>query len=167
MAEMLRSALGLPTKFQGNIATRWGENHEDVAKFEWELQNDTIVTAHGFQVHAEHEWIGVSPDGVIDEQTLIEIKCPFSKKIPEHPPAHYLDQVQLQMEVMDKAITKFWYWTPDRTREFTIERDPIWWEMAFPELKQFHEDYLSALETPELYLDAWEMELCQNTQETV
>ena len=55
-----------------------------------------------FAVHKTHLWLGATPDGTIGEDGLLEIKCPMHRT-HEHLPAHYMPQVQGQLEIMDRA----------------------------------------------------------------
>ena len=53
---------------------------------------DLAVTECGFVIHPEKNWLGASPDGVVDDPSvninstgLLEIKCPYSvrDKLPK------------------------------------------------------------------------------------
>ncbi|AQX31002.1 lambda exonuclease family protein [Bartonella schoenbuchensis] len=57
-------------------AMRWGNEHEDSAIEEYSFLYDTPVTRCGFIPHPTIEMAGASPDGLIGDEGLIEVKCP-------------------------------------------------------------------------------------------
>ena len=57
-------------------AMQWGVDTEPQARAMYELQTGRDVVEVGFIKHPEIEWTGASPDGLIDDDGLIEIKCP-------------------------------------------------------------------------------------------
>lgn len=90
-----------------NAAMEHGIETEPKARREYELTFDTDVKQIGFIIPDEenkyHEWIGVSPDGVV-EDGMIEIKCPYARTHMEYIeagklPSEYRYQVQGQLFV--------------------------------------------------------------------
>ena len=82
-----------------------GNEQEEIARQTYELESGNIVETVGFV--ELNEWVGCSPDGLIGEDGLVEIKCKndanfvkflFDEKID---PAHYW-QMQMQMLVTDR-----------------------------------------------------------------
>ena len=59
-----------------NGAMAWGTEMEPFARAAYEILTSTIVEEVGFIKHPAIEWTGASPDGLIGEHGLIEIKCP-------------------------------------------------------------------------------------------
>lgn len=53
-----------------------GNEMEPVARAAYEIHTGQFVTQTGFWLHPEIEWFGASPDGLVGEDGLIEIKCP-------------------------------------------------------------------------------------------
>jgi len=60
-----------------SAATDWGHQYEPLARLEYEIMTDNNVTETGFFLH-ESRKIGASPDGLVDDDGMIEIKCPFN-----------------------------------------------------------------------------------------
>lgn len=59
---------------------KWGlENEEKVLKT-YEKIKDVQVESCGFIINPKWPWLGCSPDGVVNCEKAIEIKCPYSKK---------------------------------------------------------------------------------------
>ncbi|KAI8427626.1 hypothetical protein MSG28_002111 [Choristoneura fumiferana] len=59
-------------------ATRYGNENEPIALKETEAALGVQVSPCGLYILEEHQYLGASPDGVIDEETIVEIKCPAS-----------------------------------------------------------------------------------------
>lgn len=59
-------------------ALQWGRDHEDEARREYEVRSRNLVDLVGFVPHPEVPWLGASPDGLVGEDGLLEIKCPYS-----------------------------------------------------------------------------------------
>jgi putative phage-type endonuclease len=145
MREMVREYFDADREFTGNIATRWGNEHEPIAKQDAiiEISNlegeEVYCLDDGFLTHPAIDWIGASPDGLLgkmrDEEIIygLEIKCPFSLIIKDHIPQDHICQMQLCMAVY--GLSEWWYyqWTPNKTSLMKIERDSSWisdrWEV--------------------------------------
>lgn len=93
--------------FKGNIATFWGQKYEPVVTDLYSLHSNKDVLEFGLLIHPEHPWLGASPDGITPDGVMIEIKCPFRRKITGIPPLYYWIQVQLQLEVCDLDVCDF------------------------------------------------------------
>ena len=108
MRRMVRAHQGLPSEFVGNIATQWGQSHEQEALEAFQYSESAWVAPATFVVDPARPWLGASPDGFVDEDATVEIKCPFGlrdqappvtfKTIQDQP--HYHAQMQIQMLVL-------------------------------------------------------------------
>lgn len=54
----------------------WGKEQEPFARAAYELLRGELVDTCGFVLHAEIDRFGASPDGLVGEDGLIQIKCP-------------------------------------------------------------------------------------------
>ncbi|MDD5358312.1 MAG: YqaJ viral recombinase family protein [Candidatus Nanoarchaeia archaeon] len=87
-------------------AMQWGIDHEDEARTAYEFTQDCEVKQVGFV--ELNEWVGCSPDGLIGDDGLIEIKCPDSsthllyRVSPDDMVKRYHWQVQGQLYVTDR-----------------------------------------------------------------
>lgn len=61
-------------------AMQWGIDHESDARGRYELETGNIVTECGFIRHPTIPNLGASPDGLVGEDGLVEIKCPTVAK---------------------------------------------------------------------------------------
>ena len=92
--------------FSDNVYTLWGKKYEDVALNLYKKLKNKKVYEFGLLKHPRLNWLGASPDGITEDGVMLEIKCPYSRKIKDTvPPLHYYIQVQLQLEVgmLDEA----------------------------------------------------------------
>lgn len=144
-----------------NEATEWGTFFEDVASSIYSQINNLKIQDLGLLIHPKYDWLGASPDGIMENNKLIEIKCPYSKKIFDQVPINYWIQTQIQMEVCDIEETILFVcafdkkqsknvlfqgqkegidWSLLNCKEFVIKRDKKWFESNFDRLKDFHND---------------------------
>ena len=146
LQEMALELNGISSDFKGNKATRHGELHEPVAVNAYQQETGNSVLEQGIILHREYSFLAYSPDGLVTTQDgtekLLEIKCPYSNRIPHTIPAYYKAQVQLGMEVMGLPECDFYYWTKGATRLTTGKRSQPWFESVLPELLSFNEQLL-------------------------
>lgn len=80
MSDLLVERLnGLPTEGFSNNAMQWGIDQEPHARAEYEFVTLNDVQQACFIDHPLISMTGASPDGLIGEDGLIEIKCPNTK----------------------------------------------------------------------------------------
>lgn len=107
-------------------------------------------------VHPEHDWLGASPDGIVDDDGLVEIKCPFGLRYKIQPDfkkaadqQHYYAQKQLQMACTGAKWCDFFQWAPHGNRLERVHYDPEWFADALPKLRATYDKYLAELGNPE------------------
>lgn len=93
-----------------------GLETEPIARKEYEVLFDTEVKTVGFitpeEDHKYYDWIGISPDGLLSDNGLLEIKCPLMRTHLEYIeadklPSEYRYQVQGQLFVSGLAYCDF------------------------------------------------------------
>ena len=82
-----------------NPALKWGVMYEQVATDIYMKRNNVIVYEFGLMIHPDKKIIGASPDGINELGVMLEIKCPFKRKIDGSVPEQYWMQIQGQLEV--------------------------------------------------------------------
>ncbi len=128
----------LEPKFEGNEATQWGVENESTAIQSYEKETGNKVGETGFHLHKKYDWLGGSPDGLIDLDGGIEVKCPYYAKTPhESVPDLYMPQVQGCLEITDRAWWDYVSWTPSGTTYFRVYRSKEYWDWALPLLEEF------------------------------
>ena len=92
------------TKAEGftNAAMEWGTEQEPFARAAYEAKTGVMVEEVGFVPHPLIEWAGASPDGLVGDDGLVEIKCPntatmIDTLLTEKVPSKYNIQMQFQM----------------------------------------------------------------------
>lgn len=93
--------------FKGSPATFWGQRYESIASDIYSLMNKVKVLEFGLISHETLDWLAASPDGITEEGIMLEIKCPYRRKITGIPPLYYYQQVQIQLEVTDLDYCDF------------------------------------------------------------
>jgi len=77
MAELVAERLtGVPRQGFSNAAMQWGTETEPQARAMYELETGRSVVETGFHEHPIIEGTGASPDGLVADDGLVEIKCP-------------------------------------------------------------------------------------------
>jgi putative phage-type endonuclease len=135
----------LRTKWAGNAATAHGTLLEPFVRDLYDQKFSRKSHEIGLVQHREYPWLGASPDGVTEDGILVEIKCPLTRKIEPKVPAHYLPQVQLQLEITDLDECDFVQYRPGNTEsvppkpeEFVVvrvHRDREWFARVLPALE--------------------------------
>jgi putative phage-type endonuclease len=100
-----------------NAAMEWGVEQEQFACIEYEAATNQFVDKTGFWLHPNIPYLGVSPDRLVGDKGLIEVKCPnttthlgylFEGKIP----TDYYKQIQCQLWVTDREWCDFVSYDP-------------------------------------------------------
>lgn len=80
MMELLVERLtGITQEHFASEAMLWGIEHEDYARAEYEAKTGSLVVETGYVPHRTIEHTGGSPDGLVEADGLIEIKCQTTK----------------------------------------------------------------------------------------
>lgn len=103
MAELICERLtGVPQDSFVSSAMQWGTDTEPLARAAYEAASGELVIETGFVPHSQVVSSGASPDGLIGEDGLLEIKCPNTSThidtlLGQSVPAKYMTQMQWQM----------------------------------------------------------------------
>ena len=158
--EALRRARGL-SEFKGNEATEWGTNMESVAVSVYEELTGNVVTETGLHSHAEHTWLGGSPDGLVGADGLVEVKCPYYRKVVHKSvPVYYWMQCNAVMEITGREFCGYVCSTPEEVAIYRINRDRATFNTLLPYYKAFADVIpTDAQEPPPLKEKRWIREL--------
>jgi putative phage-type endonuclease len=85
-----------------NAAMQWGTDQEPFARAAYEAAQGVMVEEVGFVPHPTIEWAGASPDGLVGDDGLVEIKCPntatmIETLLSQKVPGKYFIQMQFQL----------------------------------------------------------------------
>lgn len=103
MAQLICERLtGKQAESFSNAAMQRGTELEPIARSEYEIRNDVMVFETGLVIHPDIEYFGASPDGLVGDAGLVEIKCPNTWTHIEtiktgEPKREYIIQMQSQM----------------------------------------------------------------------
>lgn len=103
MAELLSERLtGEPRDTFTNAAMQWGTDMEPQARRVYEFMEGVEVQEVGFAPHPTIAMSGASPDGLVGDHGLVEIKCPntathIETLLGASIDAKYIKQMQWQM----------------------------------------------------------------------
>jgi putative phage-type endonuclease len=85
-----------------NAAMQHGTETEPLARLSYEVTQNVLVDEVGFVPHPTIEMAGASPDGLVGDDGLLEIKCPntathIETLLSQSVPGKYNTQMQFQM----------------------------------------------------------------------
>jgi len=95
-----------------NAAMQWGTEQEPLARMAYEFSRDAEVIEVGFIDHPTIEMAGCSPDGLVGDKGMVEIKCPntathLKTLETEKIDGKYLKQIQFQLACSGRAWCHF------------------------------------------------------------
>lgn len=138
---------GLPTPSYSNAAMEWGKQQEPFARMAYEAHSGLLAVEVPFRKHPTLAWCGSSPDGVIEDDGGLEIKCPDSITHVGYltagvAPSEYLPQIQGNMWVTGRAWWDFVSFDPrlpPNLRLFVVRvpRDDAYIETLAREVEAF------------------------------
>ena len=129
-------AMGLPKKKTDsapeapNPACAWGTNNEPNGIVSYMTKTGNYVQATGLHSHPHCDWLAGSPDGLVGEEGMIEVKCPYYKKrngesrVHKKVPGHYWMQINALLEITQREWCDYTCWTPEGTAVYRVKRDP-------------------------------------------
>lgn len=124
---------GAPQDSFTNDAMRWGTDNEPAAREVYSFVQGVSVIEVGLRKHPTIEGSHASPDGIVGDDGLVEIKCPNTAThiatLTGTPIADkYVKQMQWQMRVYDRQWCDFVSYDPRMPTEMQlfvqrVERD--------------------------------------------
>ncbi|KAF4527543.1 hypothetical protein B566_EDAN014939 [Ephemera danica] len=162
----------LYTNLEDNVAVIHGKTHESTAITCLSLELDIVIEPAGFFVDHTYNFLGATPDGLVGNDTMVEVKCPYGSRylspedavlqrkctfwklnsdgtIGEVNTKHkWYAQVQGAMHISNRNKCIFAIWTPipPYLKIAYISRDLKFWQLMESKLVKF---YLNCL-LPEL-----------------
>jgi putative phage-type endonuclease len=143
---------GTPTESFTNAAMQWGVDQEDNARKAYEAHTGTFVDEMGIAFHSVLKHTHASPDGLVGDDGLLEIKCPNttthietlkSQKVP----SKYMNQMLWQMRCVDRQWCDYVSFDPRLPQHLQlfvkrVERDDV----AIAELEAKVAEFLTEVE---------------------
>jgi putative phage-type endonuclease len=152
MAQLIAERLtGEVADSYSNSAMQWGIDHEDEARVAYEFYENAKVQEIGFVRHQDLE-SGASPDGLVGDDGLIEIKCPntathIQTLLDQKIPQKYETQMLWQMECTERKWCDFVSFDPRMPEDLKgyvkrFERD----DKRLDEIRTMVADFIGELE---------------------
>jgi putative phage-type endonuclease len=130
-----------------NAAMQHGTETEPLARAAYEALQDVLVDEVGFVPHPTIDMAGASPDGLVGDDGLIEIKCPntathIETLLSQTVPGKYNTQMQFQMACTGRQWCDFVSFDnrlPEELQLFVtrVPRDEVFIRLIEAEIIQF------------------------------
>lgn len=153
MAELICERLtGMPTEGYTSAAMQHGIDTEPMARSAYESAVGALVVETGFVPHRVILMSGASPDGLVDDDGLIEIKCPntathIDTLLSDAVPSKYITQMQWQMACTGRKWCDFLSYDPRLSENMRLFVKRVNRDDAFiAELEREVMSFLSELE---------------------
>jgi putative phage-type endonuclease len=108
-----------------NDEMRWGTEQEPYARSAYEVSRGGMIKTVGFVLHPTIERAGASPDGVVADDGLVEIKCPKTATHLDYlltgsVPMKYAPQMAWQMACAERKWCDFVSYDPRLPEEHQL-----------------------------------------------
>ena len=130
-----------------NAAMQHGTETEPLARLSYEVTQNVLVDEVGFVPHPTIEMAGASPDGLVGDDGLLEIKCPntathIDTLLSQTVPGKYNTQMQFQMACTGRKWCDFVSFDnrlPEELQLFVrrVPRDEVFIRLIEAEIVQF------------------------------
>lgn len=145
---VLERVTGTKADSYTNAAMQWGIDQEPFARAAYEAAKGLLVDEVGFVQHPTIAMAGASPDGLVGDDGMVEIKCPDSKTalecwLSEDPvESKYFAQMQWQMRCADRAWCDYVVFDPRmpiKAQLFIhrVNRNDTWIKVTEMEVEKF------------------------------
>lgn len=157
MREMVRQHYGLDPEWNGNYITRMGQELEPRIRAAYTRQTGRPIALAPFIVHPTIDWLGATPDGMVDDDGLVELKLIGRQYVHYSQRPDYEVQCRLQLAVTRRKwcdLVMFHKPDPDEPDQHPwVSRvtpvQPDWLESVMPKLTEFHDRFLELTAPPE------------------
>ena len=143
----IQRTTGIIEESYTNAAMEWGTQTEPQARVAYEVKTGNFVDQVAFVDHSTIAGFGCSPDGLVGDKGLIEIKCPnsathWSYVKAKAPPTKYFIQMQAQMACTNSDWCDFVSFDPrmpERSQLLIVrvDRDSKFINEMIVEIQQF------------------------------
>jgi putative phage-type endonuclease len=145
-----------------SAAIKHGHQYEPVAVAKFEALHKVKTTECGIMVSSTHPYIAASADRLLGEDTVVEVKCPYTarhKKVNSTTVAYlqgegdeltldntheYFYQIQGQMFCTGRSQCYFVVYTKADVKYFIVQRDEVFISNMVEKLKGFYTNYFQA-----------------------
>jgi hypothetical protein len=114
----------------------WGHDVEAAARAAYEADTGCIVTESGFVLHTTLPFVGCSPDGLVELDGQLQIKCPSNpavhiETICKGMPEEHTPQLQGELMVTGRAWNDFVSFDPRMPPHLRLYRQRVMRDQAY------------------------------------
>ena len=126
MAQLICERMtGVVAESYTNSAMQWGTETEPLARAAYEATKDVLVDEVAMITHPRIESAGASPDGLVGDDGLVEIKCPntathIDTLMRQEVPMKYITQMMWQMACTERQWCDFVSFDPRMPKELQL-----------------------------------------------
>ena len=157
LAELVAERLTLQTyEHYVNAAMEWGIEQEEFAATAYEVASGEFVDTIGYVEHPTIDGAGASPDRLVGDDGLVEIKCPttgthIKTLLSETIDPKYIAQMQWQMACTGRLWCDFVSYDPRLPEEYRlfikrVERDDEYIADAEAKVREFLDEVSATVE---------------------
>lgn len=131
MAELIAERLtGVTAQSYTNAAMAWGTDTEPQARAAYEFFRDEVVVEIGMVDHPDIPMTSASPDGLVGDTGMLEIKCPntathIDTLLTKTIPSKYILQMQWQMACADREWCDYASFDPRMPEDLRLYVDRV------------------------------------------
>jgi hypothetical protein len=113
-----KTGILLPDERYGSKSMATGHEREQLARDQYMIETFSVVKNGGFC--EKDDWTGCSPDGLVDNKGLLQIKCPDFSTILDYKktaklPLNYMRQMQFELWVTEREWNDYYVFYPSIT----------------------------------------------------
>lgn len=118
---------GQPVEGAQGVALQWGTDCEPYARSAYELETGNVVVETGLILHPVFTFSGASPDGLIGDDGILELKAPKSSAVHlqrfiDGVPEEYRAQIMGQLWCSGRKWADFCSYDPRQKEKFQLLR---------------------------------------------
>ena len=132
-------------KFEGNDATQHGVDNEPNATAHYTAITGQRVVQTGLHVYKHSPFLAGSPDGLVGDKGMIEVKCPYyfrkgcrGIRCHKEIPLYYYVQINALLTITDRDWCDFVSWAPEGVVIHRQFRDELLFDFLLPYYAEFH-----------------------------
>lgn len=119
-----------------NAAMQWGTDTEPLARSAYEVAKNVLVKEVGFIDHPSIAMSGASPDGLVGDDGMVEIKCPNTAThietfLSNNIDSKYILQMMWQMRCTNRKWCDFVSFDPRMPEELQIKIIRVEYDQRF------------------------------------
>lgn len=168
--ELLAQEMGVVVPPPPTYWMQWGTENEPYAVAAYELITGRKVTKVGFAWPDDHARYGCSPDGLVEPNGLLEVKCPKPETVLEYHaggvlPSEYKLQVMGELWITNREWCDFFAFHPQlKPFLLRVERDEKYIANLAVALEEFCDNLESLKETMQGLDEAVDVQLTDDYQ---